>query len=448
MEQIKRKNEVDMLHGSLANKIILFALPLAASSILQQLFNSADVAVVGRFAGSEALAAVGANGSVINLFVNFFVGLSIGTNVVLSSYLGQAKHKPAQKTVHTSIILALICGIIMLVIGFFFAEKILIVMSTPADILKPAVKYLRIYLFGMPFILLYNFEAAILRSKGDTEHPLFALLIAGIINVILNLFFVIGFHMSVDGVAIATVLSNVVSSMLLLYVLLHENEPLKLEKTKLHISPQIVLKIAKIGIPSAFQATLYSISNVLIQKAMNGLGSTAIAANAAALNYEYFAYFLLSAFSQACVTFVSQNYAAGNKERCRKIVKYCWMSAALSEIVMNGIFIGFAHPFASVFTKDSAVAELAVIRMIYVLSFEVFNMTPEVLSGCMRGLGYSFIPAIICVLGICGFRIIWIYTIFQRVHTYQRLIIVYPISWIITSVAVFIAYLAVRKRIL
>ncbi len=443
---IQTKKEVDMLHGSLVDKLIFFALPLAASSILQQLFNSADVAVVGKFAGSEALAAVGANGPVINLFVNFFVGLSIGTNVVLSSFLGRKEEKQAKKTVHTSILLALTCGIIMMMVGICLAEHILVAMATPLDILKLSERYLRIYFLGMPFIMLYNFEAAILRSKGDTKRPLLALLIAGIINVILNLIFVVGFHMSVEGVAIATVISNITSSSLLFYVLLHEIGALKLERKELCFTGRIVKKIAQIGIPSAFQATLYSISNVLIQKAMNGLGSTAVAANAAALNYEYFAYFLLSAFSQACVTFISQNYAVGNKRRCRKVVRYCWILAAISEIVMCGIFIAFAHPFAALFTNDPAVTELAVIRMVYVLSFEVFNMTPEVLSGGMRGLGYSFVPAMICVIGICGFRILWICLVFQKVHTYQRLIIVYPVSWVLTSSAVFIAYLVVRRR--
>lgn len=447
MEAAKEKREVDMLHGSLVNKMILFALPLAASSVLQQLFNSADVAVVGRFAGSDALAAVGANSSVITLLVGFFSGLSIGANVLIASFLGREKEREVERAVHTAIVLALICGIFMMVFGVCFAPYILAAMATPSDILNLAVIYLRIYFLGVPFIMLYNFEAAILRSKGDTKHPLIALIVAGVINIILNLVFVVIFHLSVAGVAMATAISNMVSSLLLLWVLVREKGALHVEWKKLHLDFSLVKKIAQVGLPTGCQSSLYSIANVIVQANMNTLGAAAVAGSTVALNMEVMAYYLLIAFSQTCVTFVSQNYAAGKKERSQKIVWYGWMLAAVAEIILNGIFLVFADSIVAIFTKDATVAALAIVRMKYLLTFEVFNMTPEVLSGSLRGFGYSVVPALICVLGICGLRIGWIYTIFARAPGFENLIVVYPISWVITSIAVFAAYRVICKRI-
>lgn len=447
LEAAKEKREVDMLHGSLVNKMILFALPLAASSVLQQLFNSADVAVVGRFAGSDALAAVGANSSVITLLVGFFSGLSIGANVLIASFLGREKEREVERAVHTAIVLALICGIFMMVFGVCFAPYILAAMATPSDILNLAVIYLRIYFLGVPFIMLYNFEAAILRSKGDTKHPLIALIVAGVINIILNLVFVVIFHLSVAGVAMATAISNMVSSLLLLWVLVREKGALHVEWKKLHLDFSLVKKIAQVGLPTGCQSSLYSIANVIVQANMNTLGAAAVAGSTVALNMEVMAYYLLIAFSQTCVTFVSQNYAAGKKERSQKIVWYGWMLAAVAEIILNGIFLVFADSIVAIFTKDATVAALAIVRMKYLLTFEVFNMTPEVLSGSLRGFGYSVVPALICVLGICGLRIGWIYTIFARAPGFENLIVVYPISWVITSIAVFAAYRVICKRI-
>ena len=282
---MKNKKQIDMLNGSIWDKLLLFALPLAASSILQQLFNAADVAVVGNFAGGEALAAVGANGSVINLLVNLFVGLSIGTNVVVASFIGQKDDKRTSQAVHTSILLSMISGLVLLVVGILFARPILELMSTPEDIIDLATLYLQIYFAGMPFIMLYNFTSAILRSKGDTKRSLLSLLVSGVINVILNLFFVIVCHMSVEGVAIATVISNIISSLMLMYFLMHETDALKVELKKLCIHKDILLKVAKIGVPAGLQSTVFSISNVIIQTALNALGSAAVAASAAALNY-------------------------------------------------------------------------------------------------------------------------------------------------------------------
>lgn len=443
----KKKKQLDMLNGSLVDKIILFALPLAATSILQQLFNSADVAVVGKFAGSEALAAVGANGAVINLLVNLFVGLSVGANVVISTFIGKGNEKSVKKAVHTSIVVALISGVCLAFIGVIFARIILVSMSTPDNILDLAVRYLRIYFAGMPFIMLYNFSSSIFRSKGETKKPLFALAISGVINVALNLFFVVILKMNVEGVAIATVVSNAISSSILLYWLINEEGAFRLEIRKLKIDINIVKKMAEIGIPAGVQGMVFSFSNVIIQSALNKLGSVAVAASAAALNYEYFSFFILSSFSQAAVTFISQNYGAQKKDRCRKVVKYCWVLGAASTVVVSSIFIIFAHPLLGIFTSDSAVSELAALRMKYVLSFYLVNMTIEVLSGCMRGLGYSFVPASVCVIGICGVRILWIFTAFQKIATFEGLMMVYPISWIITMIAIIISFVIVKKKI-
>lgn len=442
-----KNREIEILNGSLIDKIILFALPLAASSILQQLFNSADVAVVGKFAGSEALAAVGANGAVINLLVNLFVGLSVGANVVISTFIGKGEEQNIKKAVHTSILIAVLSGLLLMIIGITFAKTILTAMSTPENIIDLAVKYLRIYFSGMPFIMLYNFTASIFRSKGDTKRPLLALTVSGIVNVLLNLFFVVVLHMNVEGVAIATVISNIISSSILLYWLKKEKGAFRFEIKCLKISVNIVKSMAKIGVPAGVQGMVFSFSNVIIQSALNGLGSVAVAASAAALNYEYFAYFVLSSFSQAGVTFISQNYGAGNRERCRRVVKSCLVLGMVSTIVTCGIFIVFSRPLVGIFTSDTAVAELAIIRIKYILTFELINMTIEVLSGCMRGLGYSFVPACVCVLGICGFRILWIYTVFQRTLTFESLMMVYPSSWAITVIAIIISFIFVKKRV-
>lgn len=442
------KKNIDMRHGPLVGKILLFALPLACSSILQQLFNAADVAVVGRFAGSEALAAVGANGSLINLIINLFVGLSVGANVVISTYIGKEEKKAVSKAVHTTIILALMSGVILVLIGEFIAPEILKLMGTPTEILDLATTYLKIYFLGMPFIILYNYEASILRSKGDTTRPLIVLLVAGVINVILNLILVIVFHMSVAGVAIGTVVSNMVSSLTLLYFLIREQEPFRLHWSLLRLDGKIVRKIFTIGIPSGIQGMVFSFSNVMIQAAMNTLGTTPVAATTAALNLEYASFFILSSFSQAAVSFIGQNYGAGLKDRCIKVVRTCWGLALIFTMAYSLLVIGFAEPLTYLFTKDSSVVELAVVRVKVILSVAFLNMTIEVLSGVMRGLGKSFVPAMIAVVGICGTRLIWIYTAFPMVPTYRMLITVYPISWVVTAAGILIAYVVVRKKYL
>lgn len=310
-----------MLNGSLALKMLIFAMPLAASSILQQLFNSADVAVAGRFAGSDALAAVGSNAAVVALFVNVFVGLSVGVNVLVAHYIGQNKKDSISKCVHTSVKFAIICGIAMLVAGMFVARPILEAIDTPVKVLDQAVLYLRIYFVGMPFIILYNFGAAVLRAIGDTRRPLYCLIVSGVLNVILNLFFVCVCKLGVAGVGMATVISNVVSTGIVMYILMHEEGPLRLDMKNIRIDKVCLGKILRIGAPSAIQTAVFSLSNVLIQGGINSFGSDAVAGSSTGLNFEYFAYFVISAYAQAAVTFVSQNYGAGEKQRCRKALR-------------------------------------------------------------------------------------------------------------------------------
>ncbi len=437
-----------MRHGPLIGKILWFAIPLACSSILQQLFNAADVAVVGQFAGSDALAAVGANGSLINLIINLFVGLSVGANVVISTYIGKENKERVSQAIHTTIILALIGGVILVLIGEFIAPEILKLMGTPEDILDLATLYLKVYFLGMPFIILYNYEASILRSKGDTTRPLIVLAIAGVINVILNVILVYKFHMSVAGVAIGTLVSNMISSIALLVFLIREEEPFKLHWSKLKLKGSIVKKIFAIGVPSGLQGMVFSFSNVMIQSAMNTLGTLPVAASTAALNLEFISYFILSSFSQAAVSFIGQNYGAGLKKRCIKVVHTCWLLALGFTMAYSFLVIVFAPQLSSIFTDDAAVIELAVLRIRIILSIAFVNMTIEVLSGAMRGLGKSLVPALIALFGICGTRIIWIYTAFRAQPTYRTLLNVYPVSWVITVTGIITAYFVIRGKYL
>lgn len=441
------KQTMKMTEGSLADKIFFFALPLAASSILQQLFNSADVAVVGNFAGSNALGAVGANGSVINLLVNTFVGISIGSNVVIATLIGQNKEKKAKQAVHTSMLFAVILGVILMAFGLLIAPQLLRLMATPSNILSLAVLYLRIYFLGVPFIVLYNFEAAILRSRGETRLPLIALSIAGVINVILNLVFVVGLGMSVDGVAYATVISNIFSSLFLLIYLTHDTTITHFTFKQCHIHKDLLLHILKIGIPSGMQGALFSISNVIIQSQLNQFGSYAIAGSAAALNFEILSYYFFEGFGQAAITFVGQNYGAGKMDRCHQVLKYCWMEASVVTIVSTILFVAFARPLAFIFSSDPHVLDYAVRRMYILITFEILNMSIEILSGAMRGFGYAIVPTLVAVFGICVSRIIWVFTIAKMIHSYEVLLYCYPVSWLLTSIASLIAYKYLTRKL-
>lgn len=437
---------MDLLNGSIWDKILKFAIPLAASSIFQQLFNSADVAVVGKFAGDAALAAVGANTFIINLMVNLFVGLSIGANVVVANALGERSARAVSRGVHTAIAVSIVCGILLSVVGIVFARSILSAISTPSDILDDAVLYFRIYFVGMPFIMLYNFCAAILRSKGDTKRPFYVLLVSGAINLVLNIIFVVGFHMDVDGVAIATVIANVLSSFAVLYFLMHEVGPFKFEFWKLRVTPFILSRIIKIGLPAGVQGALFSFSNVCIQSAINSLGSTAVAASAVAMNPELIVYFWLASFGHACVTFVGQNYGARNLERCRKVVRWTLFLSGLSTFALGALTCIFYHPILSIFTNDESVIATGAYRVFIVIGLEFINVMIDVTSGALRGMGKSMVPTLICVFGICGVRISWVFFMFPKFGTFKALMLCYPISWLTAGTILVCVYMAfVRK---
>lgn len=439
---------MDMTKGSLWDKILIFALPLAACSILQQLFNSADVAVVGRFAGSEALAAVGGNGSVISLLINLFVGLSVGANVVISSYIGKKNGQKVREAVHTVFVLALISGVILIFLGGLVAKPLLTLMGTPEEVLNLAVLYLRIYFLGMPFVMVYNFGSAILRSVGDTRRPLYCLVLSGVINVILNLIFVIGFQLSVVGVALATVAANGVSAGLMVYFLTHakeEREIVRLDLHNLKLKKEYVISVIKIGAPAGIQGMVFSFSNVCIQSAINGFGTSAIAGSSAELNYEYITYFMSSSFAQAAVTFTSQNFGAGEYKRCMKVWGLCSVFGIGITGLLSLICVGGRDFFIGIFSRDPKVKEFAEIRFLRVELFEWMTCIYEVMGGVLRGRGNSLTPALITVLGSCGLRILWIYTVFQKYNDFSVLMTVYPVSWIATSIGMFCAFIYIWK---
>ena len=435
-----------MTHGALWSKILIFALPLAASSILQQLFNSVDTAVVGRFASSQALAAVGSNGSLISLMINLFIGISLGSNVVIAHYIGERSEQNIQSAIHTAIVVALLSGFFVMILGQFIARPVLLLMGTPEDVIELAVLYLRIYLIGMPFIMLYDFGSSILRSTGDSRRPLYSLIVAGVVNTLLNLVLVIVFHMGVAGVAIATVISNVVSSGIVMYILLHESEPIRLNVHKLKINPKELKKILAIGIPAGLQGMMFSIANVCIQSTINSFGSAAIAGSAAALNYEFFSYFMVNAFAQAAVTFTSQNYGAGEYDRCKRIFRISMLLSLVSCGLLSGVFVIGRDFFLRLYTMDESVLVFANQRILIATTLELLTSIYEISAGAMRGMGHSLLPAIITFLGSCVLRLIWIATACRMVHEFWVLMIIYPISWVVTGIAMMIAYYCIRRK--
>jgi len=436
----------DLTKGVLWKQNLFFAIPLAASSILQQLFNSADVAVVGQFAGSQALAAVGANGVLINLFVNSFVGLSVGANAGISTYIGEERAERIHTAVHTSIAIAVILGVGLMCFVLAGSHAMLSMLSTPDNIMNQALIYLRIYAIGVPFILLYNFEAAILRSNGNTRRPLISLSIAGVVNVILNLFFVIVLKMGVAGVAIATVASNIISSIDLFSYLVRSDSIVKVTIGDIGIDRHVLKRIAYIGVPASLQGAVFSISNVILQKSLNSFGDIAIAGTTDALNFEYVSFYIITAFGSAAVTFVGQCYGAKDFKRCKDVSFWCLLEGLSITVVASALMCVFAPQLASIFSNDPKVIHIAVIRMYWLIGFEIFNGAIEIFSGIMRGYGFSGVPAFITVFGVCGVRLFWNYIILPLRHTYSTLVLCYPLSWIITTMGLLIAYVYLMRR--
>jgi len=447
-QQAKNGYQMDMVHGPLAGKILLFSLPLMFSSILQLLFNAADVVVVGRYAGEAALAAVGSTSSLINLLVTLFVGFSVGTNVVVARDLGAGRPEQVRDGVHTAVAIALISGVLLTVLGLAAARPLLVLTASTPDVIDLATLYLRIYFCGMPVNMLYNFGAAILRAQGDTRRPLYFLAIAGVTNVALNLLFVIVFQMSVAGVALATIISQAVSAFLVLGCLMKDQGPLHLDIKKLRIDKRIMVQIMRVGLPAGFQGIVFSLSNVVIQSSINSFGSTAIiAGSAASANIEGFVYVAMNAFYQTDLTFTSQNYGAGECGRVDRSLILCQAYVVAAGLLLGVLAAAFGHPLAAIYApgKEEVISH-AILRLKYICIPYFLCGVMDVMVGVLRGLGHSIVPMVVSMVGACGVRLLWVATIFQTYHTPQMLYLSYPVSWLITGGVHVAFFLAVRKH--
>ncbi|MDC7280683.1 MATE family efflux transporter [Butyrivibrio fibrisolvens] len=425
-------SKIDMTHGPLLGKLIIFTIPIILSGVLQLLFNAADVIVVGRFAGEASLAAVGSTNSLINLMTNLFIGMSVGANVCAAQFFGAGQFKDVRKTVHTSTAFSLICGVILIFIGAFGAKPMLELMGSPADVISLAALYVRIYFIAMPAIMLYNFLAAILRSAGDTKHPLIFLTVAGVINVLFNLVLVIVFKLGVAGVAIATVTSNYISCGMLVAFFMKQDDALKLEIPKISIDGRILKKIIRIGLPAGIQGTVFSLSNVVIQSAINSFGTAVIAGSSAAGSIEGFVYISMNSVSQTCVTFVGQNYGAGDEKRVKRVIFECLGIVTVVGLVMGNLAHGFAGTLLGIYTDSPEAIAAGTLRLFWVCCPYFLCGIMDSLTGGLRGLGNSTLPMIVSLLGACATRLIWIATYFQIHHTQNVLFFSYPGSWFLT----------------
>ena len=441
-----RRNEIDMLSGPLWDRIILFALPFLASSVLQQMFNAADTAIVGRFASSHAMAAVGANTSVIVLIIGLFTGMSMGTNVVVGRLIGEGRSERVQDAVMTSMTVAVCSGFVLIGAGFLVARPLLGLMGTPDEVMGQAVLYLRLYMLGMPFNMIYNFGSAVLRSKGDSRRPLYCLLISGVFNVFLNLVFVIVFHWGVAGVAIATGIANMVSAIIILCLLAGEDDRFRFTLRRMGIRKGPLLQIMRIGIPAGVQGMIFSFSNVILQSAINGFGAYAMAGSAAAQNLEFISFFVMNAFTQAAMTFTSQNYGAGDLARCRSVYRWSILFGMCASMAVDIFFVLLRYPLIGIFATDPVVVDFAVRRMMLACLFNFVAGSYEITGGALRGMGYSMVPTALTIVGSCLFRIFWVFCVFPDLGSFESLILVYPVSWVFCGVMVITAYLIVMRR--
>ena len=444
----KKIRKQSMTEGSLWNKILGFAFPLALTGILQQAFNAADIAVVGNFtgeAGKAAMAAVGANTPIINFIINGFLGISLGTNVVIANAVGSKDDETVQKAVHTSMIVAVLGGVIIALLGELLAEPIFRMQNISDEAFSMALLYFRIYIAGTPVILLYNFEAAIFRGIGNTRIPFLALVIAGIINVGLNVFFVVFMGRTVDGVATATVISNMISGIVLLLFLKKSKTSARFDEKKLRISGSVLKKILKIGIPSSLQACVFSAANIIIQSAINSLGTLVAAASSAAFNIEIFSYYVLNSFGQACTTFTGQNYGARKFDRCKRSLKLCLLEGIVVEGLMVSFLLFFGRDLIAIFRPgDPELVEIGYIRVMFITTAHLLSLFYDVMSGYMRGYGISLSPALVTMCCICGIRIIWIYTVFEQFRSFTSIMAVYPLSLGVNALAISILLLIKR----
>lgn len=443
------KYEIDMCNGPILKKMLIFTVPLMLSSVLQLLFNAADIIVVGKFAGDNSMAAVGSTSSLINLLVNLFVGISIGANVLVARYFGAKQDKDLSETVHTAMAVSVISGIFLTIVGIAGAPAILKLMKTPGKVLDLAVTYLRVYFVGMTAMMIYNFGAAILRAKGDTKRPMYFLVLAGVINVILNLIFVIIFKMDVAGVALATTISQCVSAALVVMCLIKSDDAIKLNLKKIRIHGDKLLKILQIGLPAGFQGTLFSLSNVVIQSSINSFGEIVVTGSSAAANIEGFVYVSMNAFSQAAISFTSQNVGAGRYDRVNKILYTALGCVTVVGLVLGNLAYFFGENLLNIYTDNPLVVEQGLIRLSFICTTYALCGIMDVLVGSLRGLGYSIVPMIVSLIGACAFRIIFLATIFklEEFHYIETVYLTYPVSWILTITAHVISFVLIKRRI-
>ncbi len=447
MSKQKKNYEMNMCEGPLVWKMLVFTVPLMFSGILQLLFNAADTIVVGRYAGSQALAAVGSTSSLINLLVNMFMGLSVGANILISRYYGARKEEDIKKTVHTAITFAGIAGVFLAILGNIFAKPLLVLMGSPEDVVELAAVYVKIYFMGMPVFLIYNYGAAILRAIGDTKRPLYYLTAAGVVNVILNLIFVIGLDMSVAGVALATVIAQCVSATLLLRCMCKMEGSCRLELKKLGIHKEKALLLLRHGLPAGLQGSVFSFSNVLIQSSINSFGSVAMAGSSAAANIEGFIYTAMNSFQQTALCFTSQNLGGGKYERITKVLRNSVLMVAFVGLVMGGGCYLFGEKLLGIYTSDAEVISYGLIRFRWIGRVYFLCGMMDALVGMLRGLGYAVVPMCVSIIGACGFRILWITTVFRKYHSLDVLFSSYSISWILTGGTHLICFIIVWRNL-
>lgn len=435
-----------MLHGPLLGKIVMFALPYAATGILQQLFNSINVFVVGRFDSSHAMAAVGATTFLINLIINLFLGVSVGANAVIANNIGRRDPQAVHRAVSTTAALSLIGGAILLVVGLLVATPLLRLLGTPADVIHDSALYLNICFLGAPFFMVYNFGAAIFRSKGDTRTPLYILAVAGVINVVVSMVTVIVFHMSVAGVACAYFVSNMFSAVVITTLLWREKGEFRVRLRQIRIYHKELGDILAIGLPAGLQATVFSFSNVFVQSSINKFGYAAIAGASLSITFDTYCYYVLTAFCATAITFTGQNYGAGQVDRCRRIFRLCFLLGGASIFTANMVFVLFGPPIASVFTTDPQVVHYCTSRIYVALAFQWIATSYEIPAACMRGLGKSLAPALLTIFGTCFIRLGWIFLVLPHWYGYEHLMLCYPISWVITGVLVSSVYVAASRK--
>lgn len=441
------KYEIDMCNGTIMDKLISFSLPLMLSGILQLLFNAVDIVVVGRFTGSQALAAVGSTTALINLFINLFIGVSLGANVLAARYYAAGKQKEMSETVHTAMLFALISGCVMVLAGLIFSRGALELMDTPDDVIGQAALYMKIYFMGMPFFMLYNYGAAILRAVGDTKRPLLFLVISGAANAALNLLLVIVFSMGVAGVAIATVISQCISCVMVLSCLIRTESSYQLSLKKLRIRPAYLLQIFQVGIPAGIQSTVITFSNVLLQSSVNSFGSTAMAGYTAANNIFGFLYTSINSVSQACMSFTSQNYGAGKKKRMDLVLRDCLILTVVIGLLMGGGAYLFGPELLHIYTSDEAVIACGMEILLYTTVTYFLCGIMDLIPGALRGMGRSAVPMLLSVIGTVGTRIIWIYLIFPAHRSLAVLFISYPVSWLATIIMQAVCFYFVRRNV-